>query len=207
MLKLLRTKRLNLEEFDQCELDKIKDLFQYLQIAMPISLTTLQWDSSKCYGGISVQDHGSAIVANSSNYYDDTMVLGKRSVSRFRVELGEGLTSCSAYVGFISSKDFVKDRSIVNKGWSMAFFNNGSNFSMQYNSRTHHFFENVTCCILTALHVEDRNEITFKLKSKEGRLLLEYSFQGIQPKKKLHPFVLFGRMSQPNDGLMLLRFQ
>ena len=45
VLKFLRTKRLNLEEFDQCELDKIKDLFQYLQIPMPISLPSLQWDS------------------------------------------------------------------------------------------------------------------------------------------------------------------
>ena len=45
MLKVLRLRFLNLEEFDQCELDKIKDLFQYLQIPMPISLPSLQWDS------------------------------------------------------------------------------------------------------------------------------------------------------------------
>ena len=45
LLKFLRTKRLNLEEFDQCELDKIKDLFEYLQIPMPISPPTLHWDS------------------------------------------------------------------------------------------------------------------------------------------------------------------
>ena len=94
---------------------------------------------SKRYGGIGVQQDDTAIVimANSSNYYDDTMVLGKRSVSRFRVELGEGLTSYSAYVGFISTEDFVKDRSIVSKGWSMAFVNDTSNYSPQYISRIH----------------------------------------------------------------------
>ena len=119
---------------------------------------------SKRYGGIGVQQDDTAIVimANSSNYYDDTMVLGKRSVSRFRVELGEGLSYYSAYVGFVSSEDFVKDRSIVSKGWSMAFVNDTSNYSPQYISRTHPFFENVTCCILTALHLEDNNNKLFE---------------------------------------------
>ena len=184
VLKFLRTKRLNLEEFDQCELDKIKDLFQYLQIAMPISLPSVRWDASKCRGQISVHNDGLAIFAAAIISYMGctSMVLGTDSVSRFRVELGEGLSGFTImYIGFISSDDFVNDSSVVKKGWTMAFINNdSSNINMQLNSRVHPY---VTNCSLTALHLEDRHEIIFRLMSKEGRLLLECSFQDIPEKK------------------------
>ena len=208
MLKFLRTKRLNLEEFDQCELDKIKDLFEYLQIAMPISLPSVQWDASKCRGSMSVQNNGSEIFAAPQfSFGDRGMVLGTDSVSQFRVELGEGQPGFTdTYIGFISSEDFVNDRSVVEKGWSMAFTHkqNGSIFDPQPKSCVRHPF--VANCTLTALHLEDRHEITFKLKSKEGRQLLECSFQGI-PAKKLHPFVFCDGTNgrQYSRGILVLK--
>ena len=211
MLKVLRTKCLNLEEFDQFKLDKIKDLFQYLQIPMPISMPSLQWDASKCYGGIGVQHDGSAIITTpSSTNSHHSMALGTEGVSRFSVKLGEGLSGFTASsVGFISSDDFGNSGSIIEKGWSMAFIqNNGANFSIQFISHCHPCVAKIADCTLMALHREDSHEIVFKLISKEGHLLLECSFQDI-PTKKLYPFVFCdgSKGRRPCNDAVLLKFQ
>ena len=187
VLKFLRTKKFNPNDFDDFEFKKLNDLITYLQLPMATSRRIPSWNPSQRKGNLSLQNGDSAVLASWNGSHDVNAVLGIEALSRFTVKVGKTLGCFSAmYVGLITMEDFHHhQRNIPERGWSVCFFNKVGNIRSSMNTNCRPFAAE---CVLNVVYKANRGEIIFKAKSAQGHLLLECSFQNV-PSKPYMPFV------------------
>ena len=197
VLKFLRTSIFDAEDCDNAEWERIKDLFSYLLIPLPVTepARVLTWDPSTCIGSICLQEINSSVVQPVGVVLQGcSRVVGTCSVGRFSVRLGSSLGSfTSLSVGFISPEEFKStlNQAVHMEEWSV-------NFSIFGGSR-HKRSQGVRFlpkCTLTAIYRAKRGEIIIYVTSKDGDYVIECNFHGV-PRKELFPFVACNQYLAP----------
>lgn len=186
MLKHLRNSLFHAEDYNPEELARIKDLFAYLMIPLPVTEPTCKtsWDPSTCAGIIRLEENNMAIVEHATIFLPgNSKVLGADSVTRFSVKIGASMGVFSLLtVGFISSDSFKSMPNAYPEGRSVSFSKSGGcNLVYSYGLRF------LPECTVTAIHRVKRGDIIFKVTSKEGDDIHECNFHHILS-QELFPF-------------------